>query len=108
MSHSFPTRRSSDLYGEVKSLPHAPEVLIKEVTLARIVKRTPHRNLEEFPGTNRRAGGQATGADGVSLGMTIKGTFHKYFEQIAKNLASGWPLVRVEVSSKSVRGPSIK
>jgi len=41
----------------------------------------------------------------ASFGMTINGPFHKYFQHIAKNLASGWQLVRVEGSSKSVRGP---
>jgi len=44
----------------------------------------------------------------ASFGMTINGPFHKYFQHIAKNLASGWQLVRVEGSSKSVRGPFIK
>jgi hypothetical protein len=40
--------------------------------------------------------------------MKIKGPVHKYFQQIAKNLASGRRLVRVEVSSKSVGKPFIK
>src|SRR6267154_1947238 len=44
----------------------------------------------------------------ASLGMKINGPVHKYFQQTAKNLASGGRLVRVEVSSKSEDKPFIK
>jgi hypothetical protein len=46
-------RAHSTLRLEVKSLPRAPEVLIKEVTIARTVMRALHRNLEEFPGNQK-------------------------------------------------------
>jgi hypothetical protein len=60
-------RAYSTLRAEVKSLPRAPEVLIKEVTIARIVKRTLNRNLEEFPGN------QQNGADGKQIPRFARG-----------------------------------
>src|SRR5260370_26965652 len=67
---------------------------------------------KNFLAAKRRAGGQAAGADGKEIPRFVRddnyGPFHKYFQHIAKNLASGWRLVRVEGSSKSVRGPFIK
>jgi hypothetical protein len=70
---------------EVKSLPRAPEVLKRNVSHAWFEKPSPSGD-----------------------GEVTKVSFHKYFQQIAKNLASGWQLVIVEVSGKSVRGPFVK
>src|SRR5437588_9910550 len=53
----------STLRVEVKSWPRAPEVLIEEVSIARTVMRCIEIS-KNFPATSRRAGGQATGADG--------------------------------------------
>src|SRR6266480_7913280 len=103
----------STLRVEVKSWPRAPEVLIKEVSIARTVMRALHRNLEEFPGNQQACGRpgdwRRREADpSLRSGRKFEGPVHKYFQQIAKNLASGRRLVRVEVSNKSVGKPFIK
>jgi len=49
-------RAYSKLRVEVKSMPRDPEVLIKEVTVARTVMWALNRNLEEFPGNQKASG----------------------------------------------------
>src|SRR6266704_6578203 len=60
-------RAYSTLRVEVKSLPRAPELLIKEVTIPGLSCGRRIEISKNFPATSRRAGGQATGADGKQI-----------------------------------------
>jgi hypothetical protein len=66
------------------------------------ISRQPRGQLEASRLAQRKSKSFA------SLGMTIRVYFRRFFQQTAKNLASREWLVRVEVSSKSVRGAFIK